>query len=350
MSTVPHQAASPTDGPLPNLLFDYPGADIILRSQDHFHFRVPKTSIVSNSPVLGELIRRILDSPGGANAEVLLPVVQLPESGKILHCLLTFIFPITPLVLSTTEEIMELLSVAQKYQMGTALTHIRGTMARQNSLPTNLEPALRIYSLAQKYGLRPEALQTARIILLKHSMIIEDFDSNLDIMTGASLYELWEYDERAREILVLDLAEFMESCGCGTITGLRCEDYSSHRIPNWLDNYIESIGGLPTLFDLVEFNTAMACHLRHVDRELCECASMSSQTIRKFWEALSSVVLGSFEKVSVIDLPELYRMLNLLLYRQSQLCFSCGNERTLKPKSDLPCFLLNSLKFPTRIS
>lgn len=42
MSTVLPEAASTTDEPLVNLLFDYPGADVILRSQDAHHFRVPK--------------------------------------------------------------------------------------------------------------------------------------------------------------------------------------------------------------------------------------------------------------------------------------------------------------------
>jgi hypothetical protein len=60
---------------------------------------------------------------------------------------------------------MELLSIAQKYQMGTVLTHFRGSVARQNSLLSQLKPALRIYSLALKYGLRPEVLQSARTTL-----------------------------------------------------------------------------------------------------------------------------------------------------------------------------------------
>ncbi|KAH9989320.1 hypothetical protein BJV77DRAFT_687446 [Russula vinacea] len=133
-------------------------------------------------------------------------MVQLPESSQILHCLLTFIFPVTPLLPSTHEEVMELLSVAQRYQMGTALAHIRASML-QNSLPTRLEPALHIYALAQKYGLRPEALQTARAILLKQRMTIEDFDNKLNIMSGASLYELWKYYERVRAVLASDLTE-----------------------------------------------------------------------------------------------------------------------------------------------
>src|SRR5258707_292179 len=179
-TTVSHEASSTIDEPLANLLFDYTGADVILRSQDSYHFRVPKTYIANGSPILGELIRSALDPPRAADDEPSLPVVQLPESGGILHSLLTFIFPVTPLVPSTPEEIMELLSVAQRYQMDSVLTHIRDRIARQNSLPTGLEPALRIYSLAQKYGLRPEALQTARTIL-NYSITIEDLVNKLDI-------------------------------------------------------------------------------------------------------------------------------------------------------------------------
>ena len=309
MSIVPDEAASTTDKPLANLLFDYPSADIILRFQDSYHFRVPKDSIVNNSPILDELIRTTLDSLGNANAEAPLPVVQLPESGKILHSLLTFTFPVTPLLPSTPEEIMELLSVAQKYQIGIALTHIR---ARQNSL-TNVESALHIYALAQKYGLRPEALQAARAILLKQAMTIEAFDDKLDIMPGASLYELWKYHERVRAILASDLAIFRMFRAHGTIAGLRCHELSSSQIPSWLDLYIESIGNTPNLFDLVEFSTAMVRHVTTTNIKVkgskasCECASIPSQTIRDFWEALESAVHGSFEKASVIDIPSCSR-------------------------------------------
>jgi len=44
--------ASNMDEPLANLLFKYPGADIILCSHDSHHFLVPKSFIVNNSPIL----------------------------------------------------------------------------------------------------------------------------------------------------------------------------------------------------------------------------------------------------------------------------------------------------------
>ena len=319
MSTVaaPHEAASASNGGPPNLFIDLPGADIILRSQDSYHFRVSKIYIVNTSSVLNELIGR---RPGDqVNPEVSLPVVQLPESGEILHCLLTFIFPITQLVPSTPEKTMELLSVAQKYQMGTVLAHIRG-IARQNSLPTRLEPLLRIYALAQKYGLRQEALQTARAIFLKYSMTIEDFDNNLGIVSGASLYELWKYHESVRAILASDLTEFRRSSAGGTIPDLGCKELSSSQIPRWLDQYIESIGESPSLFNFTELSIAIARHVKAKANEIgCKCASIPSSTMRSFWEALASVVDGSFDKVGDTELICRAAQGVEPFYRQSQL-------------------------------
>ena len=300
MSTFPTETST-GDRCLENLLSDYPAANIILRSQDSHDFRVPTIYIINSSPVLGELIREALDSPRAvAKAEVSLPVVRLPESREILYCLLTFIFPLIPRIPSTHKKIMKLLSVAQEYKMETVLIHIRRSIAQENPLPTRLEPALHIYALAQEYGLRPEALQAARAIS-NYSMSIDDFNDKLDIMPGSSLYDLWKYHERVRAILASTLTKFRISGARGTITGFRCEENSSSHIPNWVDQYIESVGNAPNLLDLVEFNTAMARHVGTFDNEfrgICECVSIPSQTIREFWAALTSVVHDSFEKAS----------------------------------------------------
>jgi hypothetical protein len=305
MSTAHHEPASTSDNPLATLLFDHPGADTILRSQDSYHFQVSKIYIINSSSILDELIRRSLDS---ANPGVPLPVVQLPEGSEILRCLLTFVFPVTPLLPSTPDEIMELLFVAQKYQMGSVLTYIRDTITPNYLQPTSLETTLRIYSLAQEYGLRTEALQTAQAIFLKQSMpvTIENLDNYLDIMPGASLYELWNYHERVQANLASDLTEFRTSGANGTLTGFLCTELSSSQIPSWLDQYISSIENAPNLFDLVEFNLTMARHIKNRKsnkKVICECASIPSQTIREFWEALASVVDGSFENVSGVDIP-----------------------------------------------
>ena len=285
-------------------LFVYPGADIILRSHDSHFFRVLKSHIVYNSPVLDELVKASLDAPDDAQ-EGSLPVLHLPESGEILHSLLTFIFPVIPIVPATTEKAMELLSVAQKYQMLSVMAHIRYNIAQQCPLPTERDTALHHYHLAQQHGLRHEALQAARTIS-KDPVNIEDLEDKLDMMPGASLYELWKYSEKVRAILKSDLTEFRTSGARGTLTGLRCVTSSSSQIPCWLDGYIESIVDAPIQFDLIEFSTALARHLGHEPRDArCECRSIQNQTIRNFWRALTSVVDASFQKVSMIDIRQL---------------------------------------------
>jgi hypothetical protein len=135
-------------------------------------------------------------------------------------------------------------------------------------------------------------------------MTIEDLVKKPDIMPGTYLYELWKYHERVRAILASDLTEFRRSCASGTITGLRCTELSSSQIPRWLDEYIESIGKSPNLFNSAELNVTMARHIKNkASRHSCECASIPSQTILDFWEALASVLHGSLERVSPVDLP-----------------------------------------------
>ena len=296
--------ASSADRRLVISLLDDPGADIVILSQDSHHFQVPKIYVVNSSPVLSELIQNT--PPSNANSGVPLPVVRLPESGELLHCLLTFILPVTPRIPPTLEEIMELLSVAQKYQMGTALVHIRASIALQNPLPTRLEPALRIYALAQKYGLRQEAVQTAKtIIISKYPMTIDDFNDKLDIMPGASLYELWMYHERVRALLVSDLEEFIESDAHGTISGLLYTALSSSKILRWLDQHMESMAIAPHPFASVEPSIVLRHFKDMTVKSIFNCTSrrtIPDQIIRQFWEALVSVIHGSFEKVFVVDM------------------------------------------------
>jgi BTB/POZ domain len=313
------------DQPLANLLFEYPGADIILRSQDSHEFRIPKSYVINNSPVFDKLIREALGSPHDAYDEASLPVVQLPESGAIIHNLLTFIFPVIPLVPSTTEKAMELLSVAQKYQMDSILTHIRLRITRYNPPPTQRDTALYMYSLAQRYGLRQEALQAARTIL-NYPMSIKDLEDKLDVTSSASLYELWKYSENVRANLASDLTDFRTSGARGTLTGLQCVAFSSSpsQIPRWLDDYIASIGDAPNCFEVFEFNTALAHHVSGSQNQRCKCGSISSETIRNFWKALTSAVDASFEKACIIDV---HGPLTMLMSLQAESALSLVRER-----------------------
>ncbi|KAI9433734.1 hypothetical protein H4582DRAFT_1798479, partial [Lactarius indigo] len=185
--------------PEDTLHLDLPGSDIVLRSYNSHDFRVLKIYLVTCSPVLRELIQSISntsDVPNGEKQEPL-PVIELPEKKATLYSLLTFIFPVAPVLPSTAERILELLAVAQKYQMDSVMTHIRGAISRQDPSFLRPESALRVYFLAQQHQLYQEALQAARVTL-RLSMTIEDLGDKLEFpgSTGAYLHELWKYHQK----------------------------------------------------------------------------------------------------------------------------------------------------------
>ncbi|KAH8983098.1 hypothetical protein EDB92DRAFT_1611016 [Lactarius akahatsu] len=130
-----------------HVLFNDPDANVVLRSGDSQIFRVPKLYIIRSSTVLGELIRAASETFGAASAGfssagARLPEVQLYDRGTILSCLLTFILSVPSILPSSLDEKMELLSVAQKYEMSSVMDHIRGSLSQQDPPFIHKENAL----------------------------------------------------------------------------------------------------------------------------------------------------------------------------------------------------------------
>ena len=318
------------------LCFDYPGSDIILRSYDMQDCRVPKLYIINSSPVLRELIQTVSITSGvNGDDEETLPVVKLPESGAILHSLLTFIFPVAHVLPSTAEDTVRLLAVAQKYQIDSVLTYVRGVIALQDPPFIRPETALYVYFLAQKYELRQEMLRAARSTLRLSMITIEDMaaEDKINFMPGAYLRELWKYHELVRNDLAPSLHQFRKLGAANIMKDVRCgsppqtvpPSTTPNPIPQWLDDYIESLAQAPHLFDLIEFENALSRHIKDQPQRslLCPCVGISSQTIRTFWEALTKVVHGTIDKVRNTGLTNRHLAItNMNMYRQIRLWFS----------------------------
>jgi hypothetical protein len=87
----------------------------------------------------------------------------MSKTGTILYSLLTFVLPVPPVLPATVDETMELLPVTKKYEITHVLAYIRGCIALQDPPLICKGNALLVYFLAQKYGLRPEVVQVARL-------------------------------------------------------------------------------------------------------------------------------------------------------------------------------------------
>ncbi|KAH8985637.1 hypothetical protein EDB86DRAFT_2327512 [Lactarius hatsudake] len=235
-------------------------------------------------------------SVNGEAKDTLLPVVQVAEDHAIISSLLTFVFPVPPILPPTVEQILELLSAAEKYGMTTALIRIRDCASRRDPPFICPENALDVYCLALKYGLIKETLEAAEVTL-KSPMTIEDLEDKLDTMPSVTLYKLWKYRQRVLENLdVILIQEFFESevyriLNDAVLDCLELSDYGQHRgIPLWLDEYFDSVAGDPSCFDLTTFHLAQSSHVSPANSHCEDCASIPHETIRELWTALTTVV------------------------------------------------------------
>ena len=303
MATITPDSPSPQANPETvesiNPIFNDPEADVVLRSRDSRTFRVIKLYIIKTSTVLGDLIRAASDSETSngnvARNDERLPEVQLCESGTILSSLLTFIFPVPPVLPSTLEETMELLSVSQKYEMDSVLIHVRSFLSQQDSPFIRPDNAFLAHSLAQRYRLRKEATQAARLTL-KITLTIESLEPRF--LQGDSLHELWKYHKAVRAQLLSDLS------WPGVAATLKAPLLSSDCSQStWIQTYIHSIIENPSLFDPIEFQMALARHTMGTDSEdwCSTCANIPVDAIRAFWTALSAAVHRCMERVSTVD-------------------------------------------------
>ena len=306
---------------LEKFLLDYPEeamGTVILRSQDSYDFRVPKLYIIHSSPILRE---EILSSPnphldcstakpdveGTPNAH---QVVQLPVYCTILISLLSYVFPVRPILPSTTEQIMELLSIAQLYKMDVILTHIRNHIAQQQPPFIRKETSFFVYALAQKHGLRTEALQAARCTLGFPTVTIQDLaeEGKLGLMPGAFLHELWKYWQTVQSSFAVDIKEFTSSNhdALKTVNDLSC---CNDGPPYWLLYLMLTLGDAPVSFDFADFHVGFKEHSQGLDskyRQDCgACSDISEEALRALWEVLMVVLQGSIVKVRSMHVPAL---------------------------------------------
>ena len=237
-------------------------------------------------------------------------VVQLAENRATISSLLTFVFPVIPILPPTIEQILQLLSVAEKYEMATVLIRIRDFASRRDPPLICRQTALKVYSLARKNGLLRETLEAAEETLKYPMTTIQDIESEdelqLDMITGVALYELWQYRRRVLENLDTNISERSELCQILFNTDRDCEKTSEDSdIPLWLDEYIDTVLEDPASVDLTTFHVSLSSHvsLANSNRGCKRCTSISSKTIREFRTALVAAVHESTRKVSVTYYP-----------------------------------------------
>ena len=136
----------------------------------------------------------LLSLPQPSDSEIVdgLPVVELPEDAGLLNSLISFLYPITPVIPDTYQKAFALLAVCQKYEMDSVQSVIRA-MIKAETIPAPVKAdGFSAYAIASGLGLLQEAEDAARLTL-GQPMTFESLGEGLRLFKGRALCALIHY-------------------------------------------------------------------------------------------------------------------------------------------------------------
>ncbi|KAI0259115.1 hypothetical protein BC834DRAFT_660787 [Gloeopeniophorella convolvens] len=301
MSDTP---AGPTESVEFGPPFDFPDADLVIRSSDSVTFKAYRASLEQSSPIIARILLEQLGSltdistnttsaSSGGDSSSALPVMRLPEDGETLHTLLTAILPVPIHLPSTFEGAIPVLVAATKYKAYNALLTLRTSINERIYVMVKPEDAFRVFCLARKSGLLREALIPVRV-LLDQSIAIEGLGDKLVFATGALLHELMAIQRHIQSSLGHEISEFRVSEELGRMWrphSETCTDRLASGAPRWVDEAI----------------TKLASHARpsldprdvcfplqsHITDDCPSCEGLPTMVMTEFWNVISRVVMAA---------------------------------------------------------
>ena len=180
----------PGNLPTVPLCLDLPDANIIVRSSDQVNFRVHKSVLAVSSPFFKDL----LSLPQPPDGEIVdgLPVITFPENASVLNCLISLLYPVTPVIPDSYQMVFALLAVCQKYEMEKVQANIRSAI-KDGTFPAPVgAEGFSAYGIASGMGLVPEMEDAARLTL-DEPMTFEYLGEGLRSFKGRALCDLIRY-------------------------------------------------------------------------------------------------------------------------------------------------------------
>jgi len=165
-------------------------ADIILRSSDGVEFYVMKAFLIYASQVFDTMFT--LPQSNNSNEKQStngLDVVVMAEDSKMLRWMLLFCYPGSHPMPEETEDILNLASIADKYDMDAISKEVQEILVASSTIK---EDPLRIFAIAVHHGWESVGRAAARSTL---ALRLQDLPSSneLAIISGMDLYHLTQY-------------------------------------------------------------------------------------------------------------------------------------------------------------
>ena len=172
-----------------------PDADVILQSSDLVNFCVRKSILATSSPFFDDLFS--LPQPPDHEIVGVLPVVRLPEDAEVLNSLIAMLYPVSPEIPNSVDNILTLLAACEKYDMTVVQSSIRAEVIRRGLLLPTGAGSFRLFAVACRKRLIPEMKAAARLTL-SYPMTFEYLGEALKSFDGWALSDLARFRRRCK--------------------------------------------------------------------------------------------------------------------------------------------------------
>ncbi len=225
------------------LCLDVHDANVILLSSDQVIFRVHKSLLAMSSPFFESMLSMPQPlRPSDGDLVDGLPVIDNSSlDAGLLNCLVSLLYPISPIIPDSYEKVFALLAACQKYDMVSIQSRIRAEIDRGTFPAPVGADVFRAYAIASSLGLIPE-MQNAARLSLGYPMTFDTLGDDLQSFKGWALSDLIRYRKSCRDSIVSCLSSFFAvSSRCQIWTGCVEWSYGSYGVQgaptNWLNNF-----------------------------------------------------------------------------------------------------------------
>lgn len=210
--------------------FDYPDADLVLRSSspNPDDFYVHRCILSTASPFFKEMFT--LPQPPSEDGKPLpTPVLDVAEDAETLDKLLRFVYPMTNPPVDSLDELVLILAAACKYDMPAVVESLRRNLIEPRFIT---EAPLRVYAIATRFDLEEEAK-----VASKYSLAINILDSplsdDLKFITAYSYHRLLNL-HRHRAEAAQKLLKIPDNVKCMMCNGTH---YGPFLAPRWWQDF-----------------------------------------------------------------------------------------------------------------
>ncbi|KAI0945903.1 hypothetical protein AcV7_010018 [Taiwanofungus camphoratus] len=173
--------------------FNYPNADVIIRSSDCVDFHVHKLVLSLASPFFHDMFT--LPQPAVRQGETQdphptsgLPLVRVTENSGTLDCLLRLCYPVADPAFLSAMQIKPVLEAAIKYQMEEAIVLMKNSISARC-----VREPLVVYAVACQLNLEGVAEMAAESFCATKLLPIDAYVPEMDDITAGAYYRLLQY-------------------------------------------------------------------------------------------------------------------------------------------------------------